>query len=105
MTDLQEKDSYDQRVSKYTREHFLNYFDALHGRREFEKLTIECFPERVTPNKTQRSRPKAVDINNDSDASVEGEEFREIGDVAPPTENETEDEGSIHTNITYDEEL
>lgn len=56
-------------LTKYTRQHLLDVFDALHNRESFRNQTIDMFPERELPVSLQYKKAQRVDINQDSDAA------------------------------------
>lgn len=84
---------HDSSLFKYTRQHLLDIFDALHQRIEFKDQSIDSCPERLIPRSMQKKRPQKVDINEDSDASVlEAESAGEVGEVLNDAGDETTDE-------------
>ena len=79
--EFQKTNIYNRNYAKYTREHFFNYFDVLHQRVKFERFTIESFSERNASIVQQRNKPRVIDINNDSNAFCENDEFRNVEDI------------------------
>ena len=71
MTFLLEQKPYDVFLSKYTRAHFLATFDSLNTKKEFvDVVSVEDF----LPRKKRATRYRhttIVDLNNDSDASLD----------------------------------
>lgn len=80
MAELREANVHDLRTSKFTRQHVVNFYDALHRHKSFEAITIDDFPERRIPRTIQYKKQAKVDINNDSDASLGEEEMYELSD-------------------------
>lgn len=69
MTKLNLNDFRDPPTVKYTRDHLLSLFDALHLNNQFASIGLEDFPERSTPRTLQLKRQPKFDINDDSDGA------------------------------------
>lgn len=99
-------------LCKYTRQHLLEIFDALHDRQGFENQTIEMYPEREIPRSIQYKRPQKVNINEDSDISPsdldDGQPLPDHSTVrsGSPTENDTlSSTPNTDNDFDLDEEL
>ena len=79
--EFQKTNIYNRNYAKYTREHFFNYFDVLHQRVKFERLTIESFSKQNASIVQQRNKSRVIDINNDSNAFCENDEFRNVENI------------------------
>ena len=79
MTQLWEQDKLNIQLAKYSREHLLSHFDALHTHKEFKNIiSVDDFPERCVPRSLHFKR-QPIDINEDSDgASVPDDDEDEV---------------------------
>jgi len=69
--DLHMSDVRVEKYSKYTREHYSAVFDNLHTKKEFHgRVKRTDFPLRPTGS-SLRSYHGSIDLNNDSDGSVD----------------------------------